>query len=294
MIFVDHKGYEYPFSKGILARSIAVTGLSIERIYELVISIYSQLEEAGRASITTDEIQELVCNKLIASGYQKESRFYKVTQKMKHLEKPILILIGGAPGVGKSSISAEIGQRLGINMVISSDTVREIMRSMVSRDLIPTLHESTFVVDERLRSPFAINQLINAFDQQVSMVCEGLGAVVARCIKEGIDMVLNGVHIVPGYMELEVAKQEAFVFVYVLAVTDVDEHIRRFYERSEGSRRDPDRYISRIGKIRKLQDYILQRATQENATIITDQVFDQCVETVVKDVITTLEKEVLG
>ena len=61
---------------------------------------------------------------------------------------PLVILIGGATGVGKSTIATQLAHRLGIVRVVATDAaIREVMRAMLSAELMPALHVSSFQAD---------------------------------------------------------------------------------------------------------------------------------------------------
>jgi 2-phosphoglycerate kinase len=46
--------------------------------------------------------------------------------------------------VGKSVLASALAYRLGITHIVPSDAVREVFRATLSKDLLPTLHQSTF------------------------------------------------------------------------------------------------------------------------------------------------------
>jgi len=58
--------------------------------------------------------------------------------------KPKLILIGGAPGTGKSTFGMSLALDQGILKCISTDTIRAVMRSFVAQDVSPALHRSSY------------------------------------------------------------------------------------------------------------------------------------------------------
>ncbi|MFW5946685.1 MAG: AAA family ATPase [Candidatus Natronoplasma sp.] len=288
MIYVLKEDSRYPFSKGILARSLNITGLSIDKIYEIVQEVNEDLKEASKTEIRSKEIKELVREKLLNKGYEEEEKFYRVSREIRYLDKPLLILIGGGPGVGKSTLSAELGHRLGINRVIGTDTIREIMRTMLTYDIVPNIHESTYMTDKSVSAPFISNKLIYGFDQQVSLVNVGIEAVIDRGIKEGLNTIISGVHIVPGYIDFD-EDENAWIFQYVLEVPDLDEHIERFKMRAEGSHRDPDRYIDRMDKIREIQEYTIQQARKNDARVITNINMESTIRSMIEDIIRGLE-----
>lgn len=291
MIQVTKEGSKFPFSKGILARSLTITGLTLDERYEIVKEINKELEESKRTEIPSKEIKQKVKEKLLSKGYKDEEKFYRVSRKIRYLERPILILIGGGPGVGKSTLSSELGHRLGINRIVGGDTVREIMRTMLSYELVPPLHESTFMTDKTVKAPFVSNKLIYGYDQQVSLVSVGIKAVIDRGIKEGLNTIINGVHVVPGYLDLD-KRDCCYTFQYVLEVPDLDEHMERFRSRAEGSHRDPSRYIDRINKIREIQEYTIQQAKENNAKVIRNKDLESTIRNIMEDVISNLESEV--
>ena len=59
----------------------------------------------------------------------------------------------GDRGSGKSTIATQLAARLGIVRVVATDAIREVMRSMLSPELMPTLHTSSFQADPRMREP---------------------------------------------------------------------------------------------------------------------------------------------
>ena len=292
MIEVIKNGKKFPFSNGILARSLSITGLPLEVIYKIVRSIREELESEHIETIDSKKLKDMVREKLLENGCEGEERLYRVSREIRYLEKPLLILIGGGPGVGKSTLSAELGHRLGINRIIGSDTIREIMRTILSTNLIPSLHESTFMTHTVVKAPFIDNALIHGFDEQVRLVSEGLKAVIDRGMKEGLNTIVNGVHIVPGYLDLYKRKEQGFVFQYILEVPDLEEHIQRFKTRAEGSHRDPERYIERMNNIRGIQEFTIKQAKNEGVKVIKNRDMDKAIKFIVSDVIKSLEKEV--
>lgn len=291
MIYVLKEDSRYPFSKGILATSLNITGLSIDKRYEIVQEVNEDLKEGDKTEVRSKEIKELVRKKLLNRGYEKEEKFYRISREIRYLDKPLLVLIGGGPGVGKSTLSAELGHRLGINRVIGTDTIREIMRTMLTYDIFPNIHESTYMTDKSVSAPFVSNRLIYGFDQQVSLVNVGIEAVIDRGIEEGLNTIISGVHIVPGYIDFA-DNENAWVFQYVLEVPNLDEHVERFKMRAEGSHRDPDRYIGRMDEIREIQDYTIQQARKNDVRVITNINMEPTIRRIIEDIIIGLEQVV--
>ena len=292
MIQVKDGDQRFPFSQGIMAKSLTGAGLPVEDAYKVVRRVYDILQQDGVQEIKANKLREMVSCQLLEKGWKTEERFYRVRRRIKYLDEPLFILVGGATGVGKSSISAELGHRLGINRVIGSDTIREIMRSIIPRNLIPTLHQSSFTAEGALQSPHVKEKRIYAFEQQVQVVTQGVAAVIRRGVKEGLHMVLNGVHLVPGFLEKALDDMPGYAFSYVLSVPDREQHAMFFYEREKGTRREAKRYIQSMESIQDLQEYIVECARGRNVPVLENNEYETTLRTMLEDIISGLSEEV--
>jgi len=280
----------YPFSKGILAKSITRTGIPMSEIYGIVNEIQKKVKEKEKDEVESRYIKNLVCQCLLERGYKTEERYYRITREIKYLRKPLVIMIGGGTGVGKSTIAAEVAHRLEITRSIGSDGIREIMRYMVPYDFMPILHESSFIAGKRLENPYVKESLIFAFTQQINSVAEGVHAFIKRGVEEGIHTMVNGIHLVPGYIDLEDEKNDMYCFHYILHLSDVQSHIQQIYYRSEGSRRDPERYVDQINNIREIQGFIKDMADEKGVKVIENEGIDNTIRIIMDDIITKLEE----
>lgn len=213
-----------------------------------------------------------------------------IVDKISELKKPVIVLIGGVTGVGKTSIASEVSKKLGIDRFNNSDVIREIMRYMLPKEVVPTLHESSFTAGHVVNNPFIQKNVVYGFSQQSSLVSQGVLAYIRRNVKEGLNTIMNGVHLIPGYLDLGYNNGEVLLFEYVLHLENKERHIQRFYERSQGSKRDPEYYIQDISDIRKIQAYIKEQALKNEVMIIENVDFEQTVNTILKDIALSLEK----
>jgi 2-phosphoglycerate kinase len=110
------------------------------------------------------------------------------------------------------------------------------------------------------------------FARQAESVSTGVSAIVERACREGTPMVLEGVHLVPGTLNEELRSRCMAVEV-VLVVDDEDLHRGHFAMR--GPDRPADRYLSRFEQIRKLQAYLVERASAERVAVIDNVNIDR-------------------
>jgi len=56
----------------------------------------------------------------------------------------VIVLLAGTSGTGKSTLASLLGTRLGISAVLSTDSVRHVMRNFVKEEENPILFCSTY------------------------------------------------------------------------------------------------------------------------------------------------------
>jgi|AP95_1055475.scaffolds.fasta_scaffold03071_4 2-phosphoglycerate kinase len=173
-------------------------------------------------------------------------------------EPPRLLLICGATGVGKSTIAVEAAQRLGFSRLLSSDAIREIMRAGKDESENPALFRSSFSRGE------AGDAVVDWLDTCLA-VEDGISATISRARREGIDLVLEGVHLVPENRWLrEWCEAGGLAVGVVLYVDQENDHIGMLETREEHSWRRADRYVGAIQRLRAIQSGILERTKITN------------------------------
>src|ERR1051325_1560985 len=143
-IVISDDEHALPYSKGLMASSIMATGLPPARAFQVAERIEERLHTNGLASISRAELAELASQVLVEEVGQRYADSFAKWQVVNQIDRPLIILIGGATGVGKSTVATQLAGRLGITRVIPTDAIREVMRSMFSEELMPTLHTSSF------------------------------------------------------------------------------------------------------------------------------------------------------
>ncbi len=263
-----------PYSKGLMARALITTGLSTERAYELARRIELDLDQRAMRSIELDRVQELAVEVLgVEDGTAAIGRLRRFGDLQK-LELPIILLVGGSTGTGKSTVATEAAYRLGITRVTSTDFVRGTMRAFFSEEFMPAIHHSSFEAGVRLRDAGredAPDYVVRGFLEQTRNVLVGVRASMDRALQEGWSMVLEGVHLVPGMLPRAI--EGALVVQCVLAVEDEQEHAGHFFVRDAASDgvRALDKYLEGLGEIRQIQDFIVERARKLGVPVIENE-----------------------
>jgi 2-phosphoglycerate kinase len=271
-----------PYSKGLMARALIAVGVGGVRAYELARQVEVDLARRDERVVELERLHELAIETL---GLR---RYHDLDQ----LDIPLIVLIGGATGTGKTTIAAEVAHRLGITRLSSTDFIRQTMRAFFSEEFMPTIHHSSFKAWEAL--PEAEREegdpLIRGFLQQTKNVLVGVRASIDRAIEEGWSMVLEGVHLVPGMLALEI--EGALVVQCQLVVYNEEVHASNFFVRdlaTEGVR-PVEKYLQSLGEIRQVQDFLLKRARKSGVPVIENENVDRTVGAVIELVLEGAER----
>jgi 2-phosphoglycerate kinase len=261
---------EQPYSKGLMARAIMRAGVTAERAVELARALEKDLAESGKHIVDLNRLEELALVVLGEGDGNRAMRHLRRYHALQELDVPLIILIGGATGTGKSTVATEIAYRLGITRVTSTDFVRQTMRALFTQEFLPAIHTSSFDAGSALPSAQEeeVDPLLHGFLEQTRHVLVGVQAAIDRSLEEGWSMVLEGVHLVPGMLPREI--EDALVVECVLVIEDEKTHAGHFWIRdlSSDGVRPLDKYIEHIGDIRYLQDYIVERAGVARVPVI--------------------------
>jgi 2-phosphoglycerate kinase len=294
VIVISDKSSGLPFSKGILASSISVTGLDIVLCHKIALDVEQYLIDKKIHNIPMEELRSLVFRFIKDTVNIEYAEKYLLWQSVGKLKKPIIILIGGATGVGKSTIATILATRLNITRVASSDAIREVMRATVSDKVIRAIRGSSYNAYQHLTlPPVGVDPVILGFREQVMTVIVGVEAIVKRSILERNDIIIEGAHVVPGYMKLGAYSSKAIIQEIVFAVADKDIHKEHFSKRTtetQGSR-PMQKYIDHLDKIHMIQKYIEDLAVKNKVPIIENYNLDNAVGEVLEIIFQRVRKE---
>lgn len=286
-IFIAEREHGLPYSKGLTASQLMVTGLSPGRAYSVANKVEEELVALDKATVTSDRLRDLTLEVLRREAGDRFAERFIQWQSVAELDLPLIILIGGATGVGKSTIATQLATRLGITRVVSTDAVREVLRSAFTEQMFPTLYSSSFEADEAVRQPIphSGDRLIIGFREQAAAVAVGAQSLINRAIAEGTDLILEGAHLVPGFLQ-SIETDYAVVVPLLVTVEDEELHQSHFYLRGREARMRPqDRYLMAFKKIRRLQKYMVSSALMREVPIVPHYDLDESLTKIIEIVI---------
>ena len=151
--------------------------------------------------------------------------------------------------------------RLGISRIVTTDTIREVLRTVIPSTVLPELHASTYELD--------IPPAFAGFERQAAVVASATVAVAARLATERRSVLLEGVHLLPGYITHSLAGHAANPIVVERLLVLDDEGVHRaqlkYRARSEQGRQG-DRTLNHLAAIRHIQDHLVGHAVRRGVS----------------------------
>jgi 2-phosphoglycerate kinase len=260
-------------------------GVPAVRAYELALRVGVDLVERGDDAVELDRLEELAVDVLGENEGAQAVRRLRRYEALRELDLPIIVLIGGATGTGKSTVASEVAYRLGITRVTSTDFVRQTMRAFLSTDFMPSIHSSSFEV-AHVEHELSV---VDGFVEQTRNVLIGIRGLIDRALHEGWSLVLEGVHLVPGMLP---PIEGALAVHCILAIEDEEQHASHFWVRdahSEGLR-PVQKYLDAIGDIRAVQEFIIDQARVSGVPVVENGSVELSIGTVMELVLSGAER----
>jgi 2-phosphoglycerate kinase len=251
---VVHKGHGLPYSKGLTAQALSATGLSPERSFELARQVEARLAEMGAAEVDVAALRGLTEEVLLAEEGQAAVRRFRDWRRLDRLERPLVVMIGGTTGVGKSTLATMLAARLGVTRVIATDVIRQVLRAFFTHEAMPSVHHSAFEAGG-----------VEGYRQQAERVATGIDAIVERAAAESKPVIVEGVHVLPGAQDPRL-RERCVTVEATLVVGDPELHRGHFSHRRGA--RPADRYLASFEEIRALQEHLAACAREEGVAVI--------------------------
>ena len=186
------------------------------------------------------------------------------------MRKPYVILIGSASGIGKSTIAAELAKKLNIKHLIESDFIRAVVRGIIGKEYAPALHSSSYDAYKHIRNKSryeSYDELVSAgFDDHAAYVIPGLEKIIQRAITDYDDLVIEGVHLVPGLIDIEQFREDADIYFFILS-SDEESHKERFVKRAIQIHRG-GKQLDFFKENRIIHDHLLKQAEINDVHVI--------------------------
>jgi len=274
ILVTSQGGGESAFSRRKHQRYLQSSGVRLDDAERITTKIFDQLLAAGTIRIATVQLSYLTYLCLQQELGKEAAQKYLVWMEFQHSGRPLILLIGGAVGSGKSSIATEIAHRLEIVRTQSTDMLREVMRTMIPKKLLPILHCSSFdawktlpIQDKKQRDRDML--IAEGYRGQADLLAVSCEAVMRRAVKESVSLIVEGVHSHPHLLHCLPAENDAIIVHVTLAVMNYQALQARLRGRgAEVPLRRSRRYLKKFDSIWRLQSFLVSEAERCDTPVI--------------------------
>ena len=283
-------GTESAFSRNSHELSLQASGLKPEQAEQITDLLFERLLSVGASTITRRRLGYLTWLCLQQEISAKAAQRYLVWSEYVQSERPLMLMMCGTVGTGKSTVATEVGHVLDIVRIQSTDMLREVMRMMMPKRLAPVLHKSSFnawkalpIQDTKERDR---DQLVaDGYRSQARLLAVPCEAVLQRAVEESVPVILEGVHVLPELRQCVPEDSDAITVHVTLAVLKAKQLKARLRGRSEDApQRRAKRYLNRFDSIWSLQSFLLSEADRCDVPIITNNDKEKTIQQVIQQV----------
>ena len=145
------------------------------------------------------------------------------------MNKNKVILIGGIPGVGKTSISGFIAKEMGIDLVMSGDYLREFIRPFSKNLNMDIMEKSVYDAWQMFGSKNEEN-ILKGFMEQGKIMNTGTSRILKRALQNGEPIIIETLYFLPSQMDSEILKKITLFYIHI---SDRKVNAERLLERKQ-------------------------------------------------------------
>jgi 2-phosphoglycerate kinase len=288
---------EVPFPLLTIKGRLRLSGLNDQAISEVM----------HNSTVFTCETEEALLNYVRESLNSYESKvstnFETLTKyeesRRESAELPtIVVVLEGASATGKSLIALELMRDLAATRFISTDSVRQVLRGIMSKEEHPEIFCHTYQAHVHQQAgPSDLDPVLRGFLAQCEIITPHIETMTENIIAEGTVAVVEGAHILPGSLQ-----SLSSGVIEVLINPDAETHKAMFAgKHSMGKLRTVSEDITirdrEFEATRAIQEYMLESAKKETVPVIVLTDYDEArisisalIVSVVENLLASLEE----
>ena len=262
-----------PYPLAALRGKLRLSGLSDLEADRAIIELKRHFSSSGETPTQKDLMN--VCRQLIdSSGTTILEDFdtlvqYDTLRRSTDIQ-PIVVVLEGASATGKSMLALDLIANLAATRIISTDSVRQILRGIYTPKEHPELYCHTYQAHvHRQSGPEDLHPVIRGFLAQCDVITPAIKTSVQRVLEEGAEAIVEGVHMVPGNFQYLGAN-----ILEVLVNPREDVHKTMFIAKHTTSglktvSDDSEEREREFEATRLIQDFMSKRATEASLDIVS-------------------------
>ncbi len=136
----------------------------------------------------------------------------------------MLLLIGGAPGVGKSVVAHEVGRELGMLRLVDVDVIRDLLRIQSREQDDPMLFRNALNAYALHGGALNASAVLNGFQAHNRPLAGAAARMIDSYLITGKSAIFHGVPLIPS--QFSRYRSRGAQIVLIAAVNEVDYHKR--------------------------------------------------------------------
>ncbi|NHI88229.1 MAG: hypothetical protein EAX87_01830 [Candidatus Thorarchaeota archaeon] len=281
---------EMPYPLFTMKGRLRVSGLTDQAIAEIV------NEKSLRDAETEEDLYSHIRNSLTTFDSSIRSNFevltkYEMLRGKSSGPPSIVVAIEGASATGKSMIALELIHDLTATRFMSTDSLRQIIRGVVSQEDHPELFCHTYqAYNFRQVGPTELDSRVRGFLAQCEIITPYVVSMLERLVAEGTTAVIEGVHLEPGTLE-----KLSPGLVEVLVNPNPDTHRSMFASKHAiGKLKTVSKDIhvreTEFESARAIQEYMIKIAEKSKVPIVPLTEYDEARKKVSSIIVSRVEK----
>lgn len=186
------KGFKhyYVLSRFLTSRMLTVTKIKPTKAVKIALELKKYLVDKGLLEVSQDKLESILFDIMQGAGFGNDyiSR-YQMVSRFFQQRRPLIILLCGAPCIGKSTIAQQLASVLNLPNVLQTDILYELLR-------MP--HEAALKDTPLWDRGLSGSAFVQAFQNECHIVRKGLDGDLLKCMRDGKSMIVEGSHLDPG------------------------------------------------------------------------------------------------
>ena len=272
----QENGEDVWFSRTIFRYRLEICGIPHNIAEDLTHRLHERLINDYANGINREYLHRLSFKMVLDQAGPHFARHLEAWHKLAQSKKTLLLLIGGASGVGKSTAATLLASRLNITRTQSTDMLREVLRILRPAEIAPELHYSSFnawkAIATESDDETQAARIQTGFDRQADEVEVAIKALLDRAQKEQASIIVEGVHVRPSIIK-RLNLESDVILIPVVLMVDRQKTLKQFFKgRSVTTRRRPgEHYLNNIDAIWALQSVIVSEANECNVPVVINE-----------------------